>query len=406
MPDSSQTAKLTVTMFGGFSIYYNASLVLSDNGRSRKIWSLLEYLIANRNKNISQDEFIDYLSKEQEYDNPLNALKNLIYRLRTFLTSNGLPEFDYIVTKHGSYSWNPAMDCSIDIEEFEAAWKSASSPNLDISQKLALYLQAIDLYKGKFLPGCSFEEWAVSLTRYYHSIYIECINSAYELYCKIGNYEPIVSVCNYALAIDPYDEHIYEMLIYALVKLNKHQEAMNAYHQITDLLFNELGVNPSEKLRNMYRQITNTINSVENDLLVIKEGLREATCEKGAYYCDYEIFKNIYRIVARSLERSGASVFLVLYSVTLRKGSVPEPALLAAAMEELRSSIGNSLRRGDVFARFSSSQYVVMLQGVSFETGGMVAQRIANAFSNITLKRKNIVLSYKMQPVDPNAGTE
>ena len=47
---------------------------------------------------------------------------------------------------------------------------------------------------------------------------------------------------------------------------------------------------------------TSNVNSVEMDLNVIKSDLKEAVKTKGAFWCDYTIFKNIYRIHARSIQ--------------------------------------------------------------------------------------------------------
>lgn len=41
-----------------------------------------------------------------ESNNPANALKALIYRLRTILKNN-LGEYDYILSSQGTYYWNP-----------------------------------------------------------------------------------------------------------------------------------------------------------------------------------------------------------------------------------------------------------------------------------------------------------
>ena len=43
---------LTVHMFGEFSLQYGDRELTGNIGRSKKVWALVEYLLANRNKEI------------------------------------------------------------------------------------------------------------------------------------------------------------------------------------------------------------------------------------------------------------------------------------------------------------------------------------------------------------------
>jgi len=49
-------------------------------------------------------------------------------------------------------------------------------------------------------------------------------------------------------------------------------------------------------------------------------------------------------------------------------------------MHRLSETIRTSLRSGDVYTRYSISQYLVMLPNVSAENGAKVLDRIATAF--------------------------
>ena len=229
---------------------------------------------------------------------------------------------------------------------------------------------------------------------------MNCIAGAYELLMAKEDYETIVEICNHAVVIDPYDEKLYEMLITALVRLGQHQTALDAYHTITDSLYNELGVNPSENLRSLYRDIMKSIKSVAMDLAIIKEDLNEINAKRGAYYCDYEIFKNVYRFVARTVTRTGSSVHILLFTITNQNNDVPDINLCNNAMQALKDAIFTSLRRGDSFARYSSTQYVVMLPDITHENTLKVAERIYKRFRKVYTNKK-ILLHYKLQPLDP-----
>lgn len=393
-----QEQVLKIKMFGGFSVSCDGRVALEDTGRSRKVWNLLEYLLFNRHRDLSQDNLIEFLECEEESANPVNTLKNLIYRLRMMLNSNNLPEKEYIVFKRGTYSWNPDISCEVDVEEFEEKWKAAKKPGISKEEQLQYFMDAIALYTGKFLPKSSFEEWAISVATYYHCLYLECISGAYNILYDKEDFEPIVRICNYAISIDPYHEDLYYMLITTLVALKRNKEALAAYEKITNLLYTELGVDPSDKIRNLHKQIMKTVQSVETDITTIKAKMSEESSENGAFYCDYEIFKDIYRFMARSVERTGQSVYIMLLTLSDKNGEVPPVELLGIAMERLHNTIRSSLRRGDIFARYSTTQYMVMLLGTSYENGCMVGRRIMNNFIRC-YHSKQVHLTYKLNPV-------
>ena len=67
--------------------------------------------------------------------------------------------------------------------------------------------------------------------------------------------------------------------------------------------------------------------------------------------------------------------------------------------EQVLQVLQFSLRRGDVVARYSGAQYVLMLPTASFEDAQMVLERIVTSF-----KQKNrksfLTLNYKVQQLD------
>jgi DNA-binding SARP family transcriptional activator len=374
---------------------------MEDEGRSRKVWTLLEYLLINRRRDLSQDDLVELLVRDDRSANPANIIKNIVYRLRNLLDEYGLPSKQYILCKKSVYSWNTSVPCEVDVELFENKWKRAGQPTAGDEEKIQLYTEAIGLYRGRFLPRAAYEEWAVPYASFYHRIFSECVHKAYKLLKQREKYEQILSICTRATSIDPYDESFYEMLITAYIRLGRHKEALAAYETITGRLFNELGVNPSDGVISLYRDIMKTIKSVERDLLIIKDNLNEATLRQGAYSCNYEIFKDMYRFIARGVERTGQSVYVMLITLTDMDDELPQAEYIGEYMEKLHGVIAIHLRRGDLFARYSSTQYVSLLPGTSYENGCKIGERISLSFGKINRRKNYIKLHYKLQPLDP-----
>ncbi|MFZ2539686.1 MAG: BTAD domain-containing putative transcriptional regulator [Oscillospiraceae bacterium] len=392
---------ININMLGRFQISIGDCVISDTGSRTHQIWNLLEYLIAFRNKTISQDELIATLWPDYNSDNPANALKNLVYRLRTIFHSHDIPfAKDIIVFNRGTYRWNNNLRCTVDTEEFEKLYRRSTEPLLSSAQKVDCCRKAIALYVGNFLPDSCYEEWVVPLVGYYRSIYFKCVSKGVELLLKENLYDEIISICQKAIIIDPFDELPHKYLILSFARQNNHSAALKHYNYVTDLFYRELGVKPSENMRNLYREIVKSINSVETDLEIIKDDLSEHSIIDGTYYCDYEVFKNLYRVEARTAARTGQSVFVGLLTLTDINNQVPETGLLSDVMDQLLRSVKQSLRKGDIASRFSATQYVLMFSSFTLDKGRNVMNRVCANF-NADCTNKTIKLHSEIRPLDP-----
>lgn len=394
-----QQETLKISMFGGCSLTYGDVTLDDKNIRSKKIWTPLEYMIAFRSRDISREELIEVIDPQEKSENPSNTLKTLIHRMRHTLDELHMADGkDIIIQSRGSYAWNPQIPCEVDTELFESLCQEGDRAE-DSEEKLQAYEKAIRLYKGDFLPKSAMESWAVQLNVYYHTMYINTAHKAVELYRAMGKFNQIVETCQNALKIDPYDEFFYRELILALVELKNSQAALDQYQKMSSLFYKEFGVTPSKELTKLYREIIKSTKKVETDLSVIKEDLWDRDSTRGAYFCEYEIFKDIYRLEVRSAARTGVSVYICLLTFVGKNAKAPALKMLNKYMDRLQDCICHSLRRGDVFSKYSVSQYILMLPTVTYETGEMVLNRIISNFRSENPSCP-LRLEYTMQPLD------
>lgn len=394
-----QEQVLKIGMFGGCSLTYGDVTLDDKNIRSKKIWAPLEYMIAFRSRDISREELIEIIDPQEKSENPNNTLKTLIHRIRHTLDELRMADGkDIIIQSRGSYAWNPQISCVVDTEQFEILCQTGDRAEED-SEKLAAYEKALELYKGDFLPKSAMESWAVQLNIYYHTMYINTAHKAVELYRAFDRYDRIVKTCQDALKIDPYDEFFYRELIWALVEQKNPQAALDQYQKMSSLFYKEFGVTPSKELSKLYREIIKSTKKVETDLNIIKEDLWDRDSTRGAFFCEYEIFKDIYRLEVRSAARTGVSVYICLLSFFGKNAKAPSTKILNKYMDRLQDCICHSLRRGDVFSKYSISQYILMLPTVTYETGEMVLNRIISNFhaQNPSCPFR---LEFTMQPLD------
>lgn len=395
------SAVLKINMLGEFSIGSadGKARITDQNNRSKKSLALLEYLITFRNREISQNELLDLLWPEGEADEPVNTLKTLLHRTRASLDAlgEGLGK-QLIISRRGAYAWNNDINVYIDLEEFESLTQQAFSASID--ERLDLLLDAIKLYKGDFLPKSSMEMWAIPISTYYHSLYLKTVHMALDLLSDAARFSEIIDICSTAINIDTFDEKLHLAMIQALTSSGMQQAAKNHYNSVTELYLNKFGINPSPELTALYKEIIRADQSTEMNLHVIRDDLRENERIPGAFYCEYEFFKDIYRLMARMAKRSGAVMQIALMTVMDSGGKPLSRKQMTSAMERLMGIIQLSLRNSDVFTRFSVSQFLIMLPSANISDSDIVLQRISRNFKK-EYPHMNILLHYSSLPMEP-----
>lgn len=382
---------IKIQMFGNFSMTAQGTVLDEEKIWSTMLTRLISYFLCCRTREIPSQELIDVLWGETESENPTGALKNLIYRLRTLLKRTW-PEYDFIITGRGTYRLNENLPLVLDTEEFEAYCGKAAEVK-EQEEKIRLLMKAAELYKGMFLPNITGEYWALSLSTYYHSMYLSAVKELAGLLEDAERFEEMSRICSLALKLEPLDEDLYCLSVQALVRQNKLYLAREQYRKAVDTLYENLGISPSQNLRKVYEDILRQTHEEELSIQVIKEEMDEDDNE-GAFYCEYGVFKKLYQLEKRRAERLGISEYLVLVTVTPRQEIKTDSQayldILGEAMQTLRTVLLNSLRAGDVITKYSGSQYLILLPTCQYETAKIVVHRIEAGFLNLNKKRVSL----------------
>lgn len=373
-------------MLGDFSVTYNGSILISENNRNNKVVHLFQYLLIHHGQPIRQDELISRLFLDAEdYENPVHTLKNIVYRLRKYLKECGLPDAEYVFYKKGAYGISDEIECQLDVEIFESMVQKAKVAQ-NQEQRLAYCLEAIDLYSGDFLPKSSDMFWVAPRELRYQGEFRYCVDTVNYILAQEQNIEAILEILEKPLYLYPYEEHFHALRISCLYKLGRIKEAVREYDLATTLLFDELGVSPSDEMLALYDQITQTLHSEADSLENILDDLNENIMERGAYYCNFQVFSNIYRIVVRHSQRSGSSAFVVL--IEFEGQEAVRDGKKQTDSGALFNAIKTSLRRGDSFARYSPTQFILLLMDINQENCKKVTSRISDNFYRQTKSRR------------------
>lgn len=121
-------------------------------------------------------------------------------------------------------------------------------------------------------------------------------------------------------------------------------------------------------------------NSYRRDARKIREELAEEIRIPGAYCRDYETFRSIYRFLERGIIRSGQKSCVILLSLTDREGQIIPPEDKDRLMDRLGEDIRHTLRLGDVYTRYTSSQYLILAMDTTEDFSDVIVDRIKESF--------------------------
>lgn len=386
---------IKIQMLGDFSIASGEGSVRELTKRAPKFWRVLQYLIAFRNQQISREDLISAIWPDGKSGDPENAMRNMVFRIRTALVESGMEHAkDMLIRSGEGYCWNSKLDCYVDSEEFERLYKEAASPEVPRAVRLDKLIEAIALYKGDFLPTAGFEMWAIPLTSYYRSLFFKCVHMAIDMMMEDEKFSDVELICKKALQFDPFDEVTHEYHLKSLIAQKKQKLALDEYQRLSTLFFEELGVSPSENLKELYLKILETTEQKQKDIIPLVKNWSDSGSFEGAYFCESEVFRIIYQVEARLLNRNGQSAFLVSISAE----DLGRQKKAALAMRQLQDTIQNSLRKGDLFTRLDVNQYLLLLQNLAYEDCKLVSARIQRKYAK---NNRSVQLKTKIQPVKP-----
>lgn len=358
-----------VTMFKMFTVRFGDIMINGDDMKSDRLLRLFAYLLYNHERIIPSSELVDMLWCFEEVDNPIGALKNLVYCLRVLLKKT-FSISDLITTGKGSYSINKDYHIEVDALNFE---KECQKEMNTIDE----YEEFSCLYTGKYLVEVEDDHNVITKRTYYDSVYIERIMEYANLLEEQGEYAKMEHVVKRALEINQLEEELYELLIRSLYYQKQYKQAAEMYRKTTELLYKSLGVKPSESMQNLFEMIKKQSHSEDADIIEIQKDLAAETPE-GAFLCEYGTFREIYNMHSRLMGRLGICAHMCLVSVVNRKprDSEDDQKYVEKIMEKMQSAMLSGLRIGDVLSRLSVNQFIVLLPSCNYENSSMVMNRV------------------------------
>ena len=389
-----------IQMLGEFSLHAGTATLSDAGNRSKKVWCLLAFLICNRDRAIGQQKLISLLwGDESDSDNPENALRITLHRLRGLLDQlwPGAGR-ELILRKDGGYAWNGSIPVELDCDRFETLCRTPADND---EARLQNLLDALQLYTGEFLPRQASEMWVVPISTHFHNLYLQATLEAAQLLSACGRHKEAVSVCRKAAAAEPYHEPLHQILMKELAADGDPKGAAAVYETLSKRLFDDFGIRPNEQTRSIYRAAAHSPEDRTLPMEEVLQHLQEPEGNAGAMQCDYDYFKVLCYAESRAMERNGNATHIALLSLGSGSDKMLTKRSMDRIMEQLGEQLRGNLRRGDTISRCSISQYIIMLPKANYENSCMVCRRVITAFHRAH-PHVSAKINFMVQPLTPN----
>lgn len=370
---------IRVQMMGGLSVTADAEELIGLSDEIGKQWQLFCFVLLNKNAPCTQTRLTANLWRGLT---PADPTKTLAATLDALNKSFGCkdPSEGPILFADELFIRNPRIEFELDTEVFETSCQDAAKH--EGKEKLDMYTKAAALYTGALLPQLDSEIWVTPLARYFAKLYMECVISLCTRLEENELFTKLLETATAASLLEPLEEQYFVYIFRALKALDMHRVIIPTYHRAARTFMEELGIPLNDEIRTIYEAASDHVDAVDQDVMVIRDDLLEIMNESrggsGPLYCSYDVFKYLYQVVARSSERAGRTVAILLLSLIPADGEeAANSKTVSSLMSQVKLNVLNGvLRRSDTVARFSQNQHIIMLSVDSKEGAKTVLQRI------------------------------
>lgn len=229
-----------------------------------KLRALLVYLCVEHHQPLVRSRLAGMLWPDQSQSGAQDSLRQAISRLRAEMKDRNQQPPLFLVERD-SIQLNPKGNLVCDFFQFQEAIKQTTDHHhrnlLSCIICTSLYKDAARLIRGDFLEGFYltdndlFEDW-ISMIR--ERIRVQesmvLVNLA-QFYERQGDHHTVLNYAERLIAIDPYNESAYRLIMLSMTRSGQRNQAVMVYHNLKQLLESDLGIFPSTDTQDLFNQI-------------------------------------------------------------------------------------------------------------------------------------------------------
>ena len=269
------------------------SLQVLDEGRvialgGSKQRALLAVLLLHANETLRTDRLIDELWGEHPPATAAKTVQVHVSRLRKVLASGaGDGSEALVVTREHGYEL--ALDPErVDAHRFERlVVEGRADLAADEPRRAASALEAaLAMWRGRPLDDLAYEPFAQREIARLEDLHVAALEEMIDAKLALGAHGEVVGRLEGLIADHPYRERLRAQLMLALYRCDRQADALQAYQDARRILVEELGIEPSERLRQLERGVL----AQDQALAVPATGVKEQPPKPdgGTAYEDHE----------------------------------------------------------------------------------------------------------------------
>src|SRR5215218_4728208 len=217
----------------------------------RQQQALLAMFVLHRGRVLSSQRLVDGLWGPAAPASAATSLRVSVSKLRRALSAASAQEA--LVTSPGGYSLDVAS-ASTDVGRFEAAVEAAHLTASPL-ERLATLDEALALWRGSPEPIPEYDAGVTSELGRLAALRELALEERADATLQLGRHRELVPALEALVADEPLRERRTELLMLALTRSGRQVEALEAYRRLRSRLVDNLGLEPSARLRDLEHTI-------------------------------------------------------------------------------------------------------------------------------------------------------
>lgn len=346
-----------INLFGSFHVERDGKSVDEQLARSPKGMLLMQYLILAPRQTAEAKTLMQVMWPEENSTSPDTALKTLISRQRALLREISPELAMCLVTVRGGYRWVCPPEVSVDVLEFEE-----------------MLARMLVLYQGRLLANQQPQPaWLYNRSERLHQQFLQTVDSRLAQLQQAGYVHRYVALVRRAIDADPTNEALQQRLIEGLRQTERDTDA----DQQVELAARLNSAARDEMMADYYDRIQRANRALETGLVQFKEELMRGEDNNRAIVCDRRVFRSLFCLRRRGMERTGGHALLGILTLTELD---PVSEKREAALNGLVKIMLLNLRRGDVITRLDESTIAMFLPNADESAANIIIDRLKRSF--------------------------
>jgi ATP/maltotriose-dependent transcriptional regulator MalT/DNA-binding SARP family transcriptional activator len=260
----SKAPRLRIETLGAFRLFRGDSLMEEDEWDRSQPKKLLKTILSYGGERIPKEIIIDELWPEESPRVAERNFKTTLQRLRKSLEPFIDKDFgSSYIHLHDNIIFLDAELCHVDADRFLSLLKIAEEKQKKGRGKevFPFYAEALEIYKGDFLPEELYAPWPDKKREELRVKYIELLNKMASLHERQGSLKKAMDCYKKAIQVDPLIEESYQKLMSFHANKGMYNEALRIYEDCKKTLKRELKTQPDSTTTGIYKKILEKVGS-------------------------------------------------------------------------------------------------------------------------------------------------